>query len=88
MRNLHLPSSSVSNPHTYSDKKDQEIYEQLLALSPGMEERLNNGTEQEIFYVAEMVRLFPPFVPTASGIQCSFVSLTIDYQGVVDRPIR
>lgn len=38
-----------------SDKRDHEIYKQMLSLSPGLEERLNNGTEQEIFYIAEMV---------------------------------
>jgi hypothetical protein len=40
-----------------SDKKEQDVYRQLLALSPTLEERLNRGSEQEVFYIADMVCL-------------------------------
>jgi hypothetical protein len=34
---------------------EHAIYERLLGLSPGMEERLCNGSEQDIFHIAELV---------------------------------
>ncbi|KAH6901543.1 hypothetical protein BKA70DRAFT_1229712 [Coprinopsis sp. MPI-PUGE-AT-0042] len=40
----------------YSEKREQRIYEQMLALSPGLEERLCNGSEQDIFHVAELIQ--------------------------------
>lgn len=52
-----LTTGRHANQYFLSEKKDQDIYEQLLSLSPCLEERLNNGTEQEIFYVADMVGL-------------------------------
>ncbi|KAH6896068.1 hypothetical protein BKA70DRAFT_1438761 [Coprinopsis sp. MPI-PUGE-AT-0042] len=41
---------------TASEHREQRIYEQMLALSPGLEERLCNGSEQDIFHVAELVQ--------------------------------
>ncbi|KAH6905254.1 hypothetical protein BKA70DRAFT_1049812, partial [Coprinopsis sp. MPI-PUGE-AT-0042] len=41
---------------TPSEHREQMIYEQMLALSPGLEERLCNGSEQDIFHVAELVQ--------------------------------
>ncbi|RXW13297.1 hypothetical protein EST38_g12556 [Candolleomyces aberdarensis] len=38
-----------------SELKEHDIYVQLLALSPGLEERLCTGSDQEIFYVADMI---------------------------------
>ena len=38
-----------------SEAKEHEIYLQLLSLSPDLEERLFSGSDQEIFYVADMV---------------------------------
>lgn len=47
----------LTMPPWASDKKGHQMYKQLIALSPGLEERLNKGTEQEIFYIAEMVHI-------------------------------
>ncbi|KAH6904737.1 hypothetical protein BKA70DRAFT_1109017 [Coprinopsis sp. MPI-PUGE-AT-0042] len=41
---------------TSSEMREHKIYEQLLGLSPGMEERLCNGSEQDIFHVAELIQ--------------------------------
>ncbi|KAH6907243.1 hypothetical protein BKA70DRAFT_1428213 [Coprinopsis sp. MPI-PUGE-AT-0042] len=41
---------------TSSEKQEQRIYEQMLALSPGLEERLCNGSEQDIFHIAELIQ--------------------------------
>ncbi|RXW12443.1 hypothetical protein EST38_g13412 [Candolleomyces aberdarensis] len=38
-----------------SELKEHDIYVQLLALSPGLEEKLCTGSDQEIFYVADMI---------------------------------
>lgn len=38
-----------------SEVSEHRVYQQLLALSPGLEERLCTGSDQDIFYVAEMV---------------------------------
>ncbi|KAH6903657.1 hypothetical protein BKA70DRAFT_1110650, partial [Coprinopsis sp. MPI-PUGE-AT-0042] len=39
-----------------SERREHAIYEQLLNLSPGLEKRLCNGSEQDIFYVAELIQ--------------------------------
>ncbi|KAJ2929069.1 hypothetical protein H1R20_g8026, partial [Candolleomyces eurysporus] len=39
-----------------SEKKEHDVYCQLLASSPNLEERLCIGSEQEIYYIAEMVQ--------------------------------
>jgi hypothetical protein len=36
---------------------EHAIYERLLGLSPGMEESLCNGSEQDIFHIAELVSI-------------------------------
>jgi hypothetical protein len=35
--------------------RDYEIYKQLLSLSPKLEERLYNGSEQDVYHVADLV---------------------------------
>lgn len=42
----------------HSDLKEYRVYQQLIALSPTLEERLCTGSEQELFHVADMVRSF------------------------------
>lgn len=42
-------------PIRFSERQEHVIYEQLLKLSPGLEKRLCNSSEQDIFYVAELV---------------------------------
>ncbi|KAG2014238.1 hypothetical protein CC2G_011082 [Coprinopsis cinerea AmutBmut pab1-1] len=37
------------------EKREHRIYTQLLALSPTLEERLCTTTEQDLFYIAEMI---------------------------------
>lgn len=34
---------------------EHRLYTSLLTLSPGLEERLNTGTEEDLIYVASMV---------------------------------
>ncbi|KAH6911622.1 hypothetical protein BKA70DRAFT_1099039, partial [Coprinopsis sp. MPI-PUGE-AT-0042] len=41
---------------TQSEKMEHAIYERLLGLSPGLEERLCNGSEQDIFHIAELIQ--------------------------------
>lgn len=57
---------------------DHRQYQQLLTLSPGLEERLNTGTEGDMRYVADTVRRLPSshsLVILKLKISCS------DYQG-------
>ncbi|KAH6894784.1 hypothetical protein BKA70DRAFT_1117381 [Coprinopsis sp. MPI-PUGE-AT-0042] len=41
---------------TPQERREYAIYQELLKLSPGLEKRLCNGSEQDIFYVAELVQ--------------------------------
>ncbi|KAH6913696.1 hypothetical protein BKA70DRAFT_1096331, partial [Coprinopsis sp. MPI-PUGE-AT-0042] len=41
---------------TPQERREYAIYLELLKLSPGLEKRLCNGSEQDIFYVAELVQ--------------------------------
>ncbi|KAH6869037.1 hypothetical protein BKA70DRAFT_1023040, partial [Coprinopsis sp. MPI-PUGE-AT-0042] len=41
---------------TLSERREHAIYEQLLKLVPGLEKRLCNGSDQDIFYVAELIQ--------------------------------
>ena len=38
-----------------SELSEHRVYAELLRLSPGLEERLNTGTEQDLHYVSDMV---------------------------------
>ncbi|TEB22596.1 hypothetical protein FA13DRAFT_1798685 [Coprinellus micaceus] len=40
---------------TLSDLAEQRLYSSLLKLSPGLEERLNTGSAQDLHYVADMI---------------------------------
>ncbi|RXW25760.1 hypothetical protein EST38_g2 [Candolleomyces aberdarensis] len=40
---------------SWSELREHQIYEQLLGLSAGLEERLCTGSEQEVFYVSDLV---------------------------------
>lgn len=40
-----------------SDIQEHKIYTSLLSLSPTLEERLCTGSEQELFHIADMVRI-------------------------------
>ncbi|KAJ3504855.1 hypothetical protein NMY22_g17779 [Coprinellus aureogranulatus] len=48
---------------------EQRLYTSLLKLSPGLEERLNTGTEQDLHYVADMVRFAPPRVTVPKSLE-------------------
>lgn len=37
------------------ERRELEIYKQLLALSPKLEERLYNGSEQDVYHIASLV---------------------------------
>jgi hypothetical protein len=37
------------------ERREFEIYKQLLALSPKLEERLHNGSEQDVYHIASLV---------------------------------
>jgi hypothetical protein len=39
-----------------SEASEHRLYTALLAMSSGLEERLNTGTEEDLIYVATMVR--------------------------------
>jgi hypothetical protein len=38
---------------------EHRMYQALLRMSPGLEERLNTGSEQDVHYVADMVSVYP-----------------------------
>ncbi|KAH6918194.1 hypothetical protein BKA70DRAFT_1088146 [Coprinopsis sp. MPI-PUGE-AT-0042] len=38
------------------ERREHEIYKQLLKLSPGLEDRLCNGSDEDIFHVAELIQ--------------------------------
>ncbi|KAH6909842.1 hypothetical protein BKA70DRAFT_1102178 [Coprinopsis sp. MPI-PUGE-AT-0042] len=40
---------------TTEERREYQIYRQLLALSPKLEERLYNGSEQEVYHIADMI---------------------------------
>ncbi|KAJ3511690.1 hypothetical protein NMY22_g15570 [Coprinellus aureogranulatus] len=40
---------------TLGEQSEQKLYQSLLSLSPGLEERLNTGSDSDIHYVAEMI---------------------------------
>ncbi|KAH6913099.1 hypothetical protein BKA70DRAFT_1369812 [Coprinopsis sp. MPI-PUGE-AT-0042] len=40
---------------TKEDEKEYRIYHQLLSLSPKLEERLCNGTEEDVFHIADLL---------------------------------
>lgn len=65
-----------------SELNEQKIYHQLLALSPGLEQKLGNGTEEDIFYASDMVRTSSPLY--ASGI----LNEPTDHKRIVTSPIR
>ncbi|KAH6869707.1 hypothetical protein BKA70DRAFT_1451784 [Coprinopsis sp. MPI-PUGE-AT-0042] len=46
-----LPEESL----TKEECREYQIYKQLLALSPKLEERLYNGSEQDVYHIAAMV---------------------------------
>ncbi|KAH6911254.1 hypothetical protein BKA70DRAFT_1099672 [Coprinopsis sp. MPI-PUGE-AT-0042] len=48
----HIEEQDLS-PH---ERHEHAIYEELLKLSPGLEKRLCNGSEEDIFYVAELIQ--------------------------------
>ncbi|KAH6907818.1 hypothetical protein BKA70DRAFT_1104343, partial [Coprinopsis sp. MPI-PUGE-AT-0042] len=41
---------------TTAERREHAIYEELLKLSPGLEKRLCNGSDQDIFHVAELIQ--------------------------------
>jgi hypothetical protein len=45
-------------------KREYGIYKQLMKMVPGLEERLLEGSEEEILHIADMVCLLP-------SIKCS-----------------
>ncbi|KAH6909378.1 hypothetical protein BKA70DRAFT_1371904 [Coprinopsis sp. MPI-PUGE-AT-0042] len=51
-----LSRSKLKASFIDSEILEHDIYEQLLGLSPGLEERLCNGSEQDIFHVAELIQ--------------------------------
>jgi hypothetical protein len=40
------------------DRREHRVFEQLLDSYPGLLERLQNGSEEEIIHVGELVRCF------------------------------
>ncbi|KAH6904057.1 hypothetical protein BKA70DRAFT_1109709 [Coprinopsis sp. MPI-PUGE-AT-0042] len=58
LRNFHinvtLELSEDSLPS--QERREHEIYKQLLKLSPGLEDRLCNGSDEDIFHVAELIQ--------------------------------
>ncbi|KAH6869378.1 hypothetical protein BKA70DRAFT_1379688 [Coprinopsis sp. MPI-PUGE-AT-0042] len=38
------------------EKREHEIYQTLLKLSPGLEDRLCNGSDEDVFHVAELIQ--------------------------------
>lgn len=49
------PQGNRHNDVHRSELSEQRLYSSLLRLSPGLEERLNTGSDQDLHYVADMV---------------------------------
>ncbi|KAH6891717.1 hypothetical protein BKA70DRAFT_1376330 [Coprinopsis sp. MPI-PUGE-AT-0042] len=41
---------------TPAERREHAIYEELLKLSPGLEKRLCNGSDEDIFHIAELIQ--------------------------------
>ncbi|KAJ3522177.1 hypothetical protein NMY22_g12000 [Coprinellus aureogranulatus] len=57
-RTMHLELGRISEADLSYAPRDiagQRLYRRLLALSPGLEERLNLGSEDEVHYIANMI---------------------------------
>ena len=44
-------------------RREYGVYKQLMKMIPGLEERLLQGSEEEILHIADMVR---PFLPSSA----------------------
>ena len=44
------------------EHREHCVYQELLKAVPGLEERLVNGSEEELAIVAELVRVFIPYL--------------------------
>lgn len=47
---------TVRTHRCFSEASEHKLYQGLLALAPGLEERLNTGSDNDVHYVADMVR--------------------------------
>ncbi|KAH6867821.1 hypothetical protein BKA70DRAFT_1379857 [Coprinopsis sp. MPI-PUGE-AT-0042] len=56
-RSVELMLGNVAEEElTPQEHREYRIYQELLKLSPGLEKRLCNGSEEDIFYVAELIQ--------------------------------
>jgi hypothetical protein len=60
-------------PDNRRERREHDIYRQLLQLSPSLEEKLCNGTEDDIFQAAELVSLGTDSLPYT--VTANFYSL-------------
>ncbi|KAH6905462.1 hypothetical protein BKA70DRAFT_1504725, partial [Coprinopsis sp. MPI-PUGE-AT-0042] len=57
IRSLQLEAGDITEEDmSKREKREHEIYQELLRLSPGIEARLCNGSEEDIFHVAELIQ--------------------------------
>ncbi|KAH6908723.1 hypothetical protein BKA70DRAFT_1371919 [Coprinopsis sp. MPI-PUGE-AT-0042] len=53
---LEVTGELLENELSLQERREHEIYRQLLTLSPGLEDRLCNGSDEDIFHVAELIQ--------------------------------
>lgn len=46
------------DPYSYRQRREHRVFEKLLGMIPGLEERLVNGSDTEVLEVAEHVSQF------------------------------
>lgn len=45
---------------TYRERREHKVYIRLMQMVPGLEERLMNGSDEDVLHVAELVGQFRP----------------------------
>ena len=43
----------------FRERREHGVFQKLLQMVPGLEERLLNGSEEDIVFVADMVSRYP-----------------------------
>ncbi|KAF6744217.1 hypothetical protein DFP72DRAFT_993460 [Ephemerocybe angulata] len=81
-----LPLTTLS----CSEIREQAVYDNLLEMVPGLEEKLNTGSEEEVFYVAEMLTkgISSARSDDTKGLKSVIVDWITPPNGVLNPPIQ
>ena len=64
-----LPSLVLGANNLLRERREYCVYRLLLQMVPGLEERLLNGSEEEILHVADLVR-HPSPITLTTAVHC------------------